>query len=419
MQILASLPSILSLGFERLWGSKYKFETILRSTGNNYFESSADYFLRRNIEIPLVKLSDFIEENESSVVPLPSSHLPDEASTLNLYAYNLTGSSYERLLEKVGSSNVPEFGMIVTSGTDLSDDSGYVGAVGCAVQIIALASKSEVLTKGIYRFIVKEVIQSFPYTIAVVDEFVDRDDIIEEEIFYSDFEQDLDPSLDNDQQDEIYPNAPPSQLLSYCVQAMESYMEMKLDEPPLTPLQISILEDNAISPASVEASTEEKMAVLQIFLSDVLPETISPLIRNFAVAMLTAEIAQLDNNLRRSILETRDGIYRMKLVLKAISTKLSQASAEKMTQNLSKETSSQDLEVGVPTEPSWVARVKKGQRLEYYWNEECDWCPATVIEVNKILHEYIFTLKFDIDGEIHKIPFSPEDKVRWRPIQNE
>ena len=101
------------------------------SSLNSYFDSSSNYFLKRNIEIPLVDFSKIISNNEEdenkenimndvSLIPLPSNDLPDEVSTLNLYAYKLKGAAYERLLEKVESKNVKQLGMLISKGTDVS-----------------------------------------------------------------------------------------------------------------------------------------------------------------------------------------------------------------------------------------------------------------------------------------------------------
>lgn len=56
-------------------------------------------------------------------------------------------------------------------------------------------------------------------------------------------------------------------------------------------------------------------------------------------------------------------------------------------------------------------------RIEYFWNEAEGWCAGKIVgEPMKIVDELIVTVLFD-DGETHRLPFSPQDKVRWRPPQ--
>lgn len=406
---------------------------------NNYFESSSEYFLQRNVELSLVEFSKIIEEDEEErcVVPLPSAELPDEASTLNIYAYKLKGASYERLLEKVESKSVKQLGMLVSKGADPSDESGFIGGIGCAMEVIAEATtasgdKEAILTRGTFRFIVRKIESTFPFITAIVDELPDirenKPPASDEQIFYSDFEQDLDNNsqLDDDDINDspLLNNVPPSQLLAQCVQAMKSYVEILNNKPPLNPLQISILEGSGISPSAAKATAEEKSAVLQIFLYDVLPEFNSPPLRYLTTAMLAAEIGAFDNPTRIQMLQTRDPIFRLKLALQALQRIISQEQARKIAEEVTKITSSegddQDLKVGAPSMPPWVRQLGIGTRVEYYWNEEWDWCAATIVDVQKIVDEYIFTLKFDDDEDgddaLIKVPFLPEDKVRWRPI---
>lgn len=67
--------------------------------------------------------------------------------------------------------------------------------------------------------------------------------------------------------------------------------------------------------------------------------------------------------------------------------------------------------------PSSRVRLNVGDKVEYYWNDEWEWCTAEVVEkVGPVAGEFIFGLKFDIDGEVHKCAFGGEDKVRWRPV---
>lgn len=58
--------------------------------------------------------------------------------------------------------------------------------------------------------------------------------------------------------------------------------------------------------------------------------------------------------------------------------------------------------------------MKKGTNIEYYWSEQDGWLGGTVVETIMIVDELIITVLFD-DGETVRLPFDPEEKVRWRP----
>jgi len=445
--------------------NKFALTNQLSSTStklnvNNYFESSSEYFLQRDVEIPLIDFSKIKEDEDDNtngaLAPLPSKDLPDEASTLNLYAYKLKGASYERLLEKAESKNLKQLGMLVSKGDDPSDESGLVGGIGVAIEVIAQATaesgeKEAILVKGAFRFVVRKVVSTFPFPTVIVDELPDisedktsdsNDNVANEDkpsdsdepIFYSDFEQDLQEEQDDDDDDDDYDddyddesnlldNIPPSQLFQQCIQAMKSYVEILNNKPALNPLEKSILEDSGISPTAAKATTEEKSAVLQIFLYDVLPEFYSPLVRYSTTAFLAAEIGSFDNPTRIQMLQTRDSINRLKIAVQALQRIISQEQARKIAEEVTKTTGGdeKDLKVGKAQMPPWVRQMGVGTRVEYYWNEEWGWCAATIMDVQKIVDEYLFTLKFDDDedgDELRKIPFTPEDKVRWRPISS-
>ena len=56
-------------------------------------------------------------------------------------------------------------------------------------------------------------------------------------------------------------------------------------------------------------------------------------------------------------------------------------------------------------------------KLSYYWNEEWEWCEAEDIEDPVlVVDELLVTVRFE-DGEVHKLPFSPDEKARWRPAR--
>jgi hypothetical protein len=151
--------------------------------------------------------------------------------------------------------------------------------------------------------------------------------------------------------------------------------------------------------------------------------------------MMAGELANLPSDARVKMLVTTDGVARLRLVLRELSFILSMDSARQITKSLSlggggtgdsinidprslkeAEDSQKQLQVGTPKLPKWADQIKKGIRVEYFWNEDEGWCLGTVHEDPiKIMDEIIVTLKFDDDGTIHKLPFRGDDKARWRP----
>ena len=78
---------------------------------------------------------------------------------------------------------------------------------------------------------------------------------------------------------------------------------------------------------------------------------------------------------------------------------------------------SQNLNVGTPKLPSWSKKIKKGTILEYFWNEDYGWCRGQVIEdpLRIVPDEIVLTMHFPDDDSTHRLPFSADEKVRWRP----
>jgi hypothetical protein len=58
--------------------------------------------------------------------------------------------------------------------------------------------------------------------------------------------------------------------------------------------------------------------------------------------------------------------------------------------------------------------LSKGTEIEYYWSEQDGWLAGTVMESAMIFDELIITVLFD-DGETVRLPFDPDEKVRWKP----
>lgn len=172
--------------------------------------------------------------------------------------------------------------------------------------------------------------------------------------------------------------------------------------------------------------------VFQTFTSSLLDIAPDERDRIFAVAMMVGELANLPSDVRVNMLVTTDGVERLRIVLRELSSMLSMDSAKKITKSLSlgggatssadvqslqeAEDAQKQLQVGSPSLPKWADQLQKGVRVEYWWDEVEGWCAGTVDEDPiKIMDEIIVTVKFDDDGSIHKLPFRGDEKARWRP----
>jgi hypothetical protein len=282
-----------------------------------------------------------------------------------------------------------------------------------------------VLCKGSFRFIVKEVTQTFPFPIAIVDELMDDEPDMSRSVQeYNDFKEEEEEEEDDDEEDEdhdMYQYIDPSDLIPRTMAAMKTIVDQKINTQPksISPLEQAILEEKGFSQAALndreQDQAEEMGAILDIFASSMLDIAPTRLERMYSVAMLAAEFAGVGNDIREQILMTTNGVERLRIVLKEIEKVISMVSVAKLTEEITEQNDSKDLKVGVPTLPPWSKNIRKGTKIEYFWNEIEGWCKGKVVEDPiMILDELILVILFD-DGEIHRLPFQGDEKARWRP----
>lgn len=409
---------------------------------NNRLRQQPILWLRRNVRLPLLDLEDSDYANKI-VIPLPSAHLPTELTTLNLYGMQLDRPLHKMIMEEalqlggpVGGNDERVYGHLVYKPkNDNSDD--LVGAIGCAAEILINAPSDSVsveivddvekekektsrigdngepmtvLVRGSYRFVVKEIIKSIPYPVAVVDELMD--------------DEPTDTPTENDDEEDVYSDLDTSELVRRTIGGLKALVDQKLKETSeeLTPLEQAILEDSGISAENEiikKNQAEEAAAVLNVFVSSLIDICPMPIDRYYAIAMMAAEMANVDNDVRRQIIPMQNGVERLRVVLRHLEETLGMARARKMAQSITDKSDddNKDLNVGTPELPKWASQIREGIRLEYYWNEEFGWCAGVVVdEPVKILDELIVTVRFE-DGETHRLPFRADEKVRWRPAQ--
>jgi hypothetical protein len=385
--------------------------------------------------IPLLDLTGS-EIEDRVTVPLPSSHLPSELTTLNLHGMELSRPVHKMMIEEAikkgdalgsgdgGATRERAYGHIVAR----VDDDTLVGAVGCAAEVLIQAAlrdeenESEVgldaavavLYRGCYRFIVREVVKTIPYPVAIVEELEDDNTSADAP----------NNALDESDEDlQFYATMSVGELNRRIMQGLKSFIDYKIHQARntnISPLEKSIVEGTGLllpDPTEQSDQAEEMAAVFDVFASSLADIAPTPKEQSFAIAMMAAEICQFDNELRSQMLQMTDGVARLKLVCHKVEETVGRNQAMKITQELTEpDEDEKELQVGAPQLPAWAAQIKKGTRVDYYWNDEWEWASGEVVQDPvKIMDEYLINVKFDADGEVHTLPLNPDDKVRWRP----
>ena len=451
--------------------------------------------LRKDVEIPLLDLidrakgSDDKDENgdeNTFIVPLPSSDFPDQLATPFLYGMKLETPLHKIIVEEAismaetgtasSSSPLPAFPKPLYGHLAWKDDNSdsLVGAIGCTAEILVNAptkqvlgasaaktpfeqqldkleksfsaskggeedkvddnvtndldstpTSNTVLCRGGWRFVVKEVIRSIPYPVAIVDEIEDDADEDDSDMFST-----VGANEDDEEDEDEFINMMAPELIHNTMRYVQSILRQQLEEATaktqMSPLEQSILEDsemgqagNMINPAAIEmAHAEEMSAVWDVFQIS-LVDDIEPSQRRFAVAIMAAELANVKNNLRQELLLVRNSEERLRIVLRELKEIVGMSQARKMASAITDKTdeSDRDLKVGQPQLPPWARQITKGTKIEYFWNEEYEWCPGVVVEDPvTIADELLLTIRFE-DGEEHRLPLNAADKLRWRPAK--
>ena len=440
--------------------------------------------LRQNIQVPLFDAgwdksnenNDSTNESETWMIPLPSSHLPSELATPFVYGMQVERPVHKRLIQEAcrqqGASsdqdddNEKVYGHIVWK---VPHSDSLVGAIGCTAEILLLqeptslstlggfplsemdpiitstvsppfASSSPssdtddsppltVLCRGGYRFVVKQVVKTIPYPVAIIDEIQDDDCMEDNDLIAQALKGRGDNGNDDDDDDDDdidqYSSLSTTELIQRTMRATQTLVTQRLEEAiqkkkQMSPLEQSILEGTGmpVNPAAVEQSHAEEMsAVWDVFQASLVDDDVPPADRPFAIAMMAAELANVPNRIRRHILVLRDRVQRLRVLLKHLEELVGMAQARKLATQITDtiNDASKDLKVGQPQLPPWAKGISKGTRIEYFWSEQDGWFPGEVIE-NPIMvvDELLLTVRFD-DGEVHRLPLTADEKVRWRP----
>jgi len=450
---------------------------------------------KKNVSLPLLLIdmdrttpsppsNNEIHSSETkSVIPLPSSHLPLELSTLHLYGMQLEATVHKMMVQSilVDTNNAVDGGIGMMSMVSDDDDGeieetslyghvsstvdgsdSLVGAIGCVAQILISSPTTTttttttatttmmsdedddikdigdgdtdiedgpitILVRGRFRFIVREVLQTFPFPIAIVDELLD-DDVDETTNYSPSSSSSLENNTNEDDDDDYlntYQNLPPTELLQRLLTTTKTLNDQTLtttQPKPLSPLEQSLETSTttSINPQSISQRTraEETAALYAILNSDLVELAPTMKERQYAVAMMVAEMVEVESEVRKEILNLVDGMERMRVLLRVVEGNVQRGAAEQLVEDIvgKSDEESKDLQVGEPILPPWAKSISKGTTIEYYWNDEFEWCAGTVVDdPMMIVDELILTIQFDSDDEIHRLPFRADEKVRWRP----
>jgi hypothetical protein len=419
---------------------------------------------RTNVVMPLWNIDIDDKDHPAShlVLPLPAAHLPPELRTMHVYAWPLERPVYQAMVQDAyqrasptGSSTMDT--MLDTFRTSRPESylgfvayqpqpDTFVGAMGCAVQLLGSldptandtmekSMPSTVVGQGAFRFRVKEIRQTIPFPVAVVDEMYDDDDDNDSTATVATVDVSLDEKVaakgsnmdekdDDDEADDEsdeFAHMDASALIRWIMQGMQTYIQQQLDatSKQLSPLEQTILEQSPYSPSTQREAVEEMTAVFHLF-PDYLFEVGSDVVqRYYAVACMAAEMAHFPPDVRRTVLRLTDGVTRLRLVARTLKDTLGMTQARQVAQTIvtqQPEEVSQDLKVGEPRMPPWIKGLRKGMYVDYYWNEEYGWCTGQVVEDPMwIVDEYVVKVCFSDDDTTHKLPFRADEKVRWRP----
>lgn len=367
------------LGLSRAWLSKDISSLLYRPSSTLSSHSRSRHICNvygqfTDVKIPIIDLEES-EISGTTIIPLPSAHLPTEMTTLNVYGMKLTRPVHRLIVEDalsqgaMGETEVNKmervFGQIVYK----PDPESLVGAIGCASEVIMMsppdAEETEssgdqesvdqtILVRGSYRFVVKEVVKTIPFSVVLVDELCDDDSAT------SVLQESQLPIEDDDDEGDS-----PSQYARRCMAAMRVYLDQQLEstERDISPLEQSILLDSpgALGISAQREAVEEATAVFEVFEQYVIDVCPTPTEMYYAIAFLAAEVANLGNDVRRKILTSTNGVDRLKYVTQALEDTVGMARARKMAESITDEVDegSKDLKVGRPELPPWSKSICK------------------------------------------------------------
>ncbi|GKY98285.1 hypothetical protein MPSEU_000786100 [Mayamaea pseudoterrestris] len=392
----------------------------------------------KNIELILLDLplTESDDETDSFLIPLPSDHLPRELSTMSVYGMQLSLPIHQLVVQRAKDEHRGIFGQVAYKP---NDNDSWVGAIGCAAHVLLLdkgpdenndendkvrsmandeAQPHMVLAQGKWRFVIKEVKSTIPYPVVIVDELEDGDVV----------QGLVEPAAAAISIDSLYAGLSPSKLVDQLLDAMKTYAKQQVAaleiNQQVSPLEQSIAADMTVDlfmqRAAEKRAAEETAAIVDVVSVSLQDFCATPAEQYYCLSFLAAEVAGFPNDARCKCLVMTDAVNRMRFVLQTLNEKVSRQQAMSLAELITarQDEDEKDLKVGAPTLPPWARQIRKGMRLEYYWNEEWEWCVGEVVEEPLfIVDEVILMVHFPKDGSTHRLPVTADEKARWRPLQ--
>ena len=386
--------------------TKRRFTTELKSSSIEDNDDDDDSWTT----LPLLSSSSTLR------FPLPSEDLPDELATLHIYAIPLetpvdqAAVDYFSLKDELDNNNAYIGHMASASVT--------VGATGVASRVLAATDppeedkKSVLLCRGGFRFKVRKVLQEIPFAIVQVEKVAESED---DGASSSDAVKETSTEEEDDDDDDDLEHCTKAELLERLSTTITDYCHEISKEKELNPLERSLVEPGQLE--SERSIREENAANWQVFVALTDPTIATADNASF----LAAELMDMKTEERKQLLQIPRALERLRFVVRHATETLGLLRARAVTDQFLAENNQQqaDLQVGQPTLPLWAKTISKGTQVEYYWNEEYEWCLGTVVEEPRIIaHEILLTIQFS-DGETHTIPLSADEKARWRPPQED
>ena len=343
------------------------------------------------------------DSNNNYIFPLPSGNFPEELRTCSIHSATVTLPLHKAVLDAAVAAASRRVGFCCCGGH----------TTGCVAEIVRWDStRGELLYRGDYLFRSTDVVTTIPFRTATVEAVETllaaeapadggtASGCVREELSYKDNVV-LQEMLDH--------------LTAYTDQAVSS---LSRSEEDMSPLEASLQQPPGVDPADQNTMAEERAAIVTILRSSL--ELFSPATIPFlAVDLLSQQ--DVSNADRLSLLRCQTVSERIQTAntilqqIQASATSSSRTTAAAVTAPIV----DTDLQVGPPQLPVWANRITKGSELEYFWNEEYEWCRGVVVEDPVwIVDEWILTVHFDDDDSTHRLPLTADDKARWRPASS-
>lgn len=309
--------------------------------------------------------------------PLPTGDFPDELRTCSVHRTTITLPLHKAIVDGA-TTNGSSRSLIGFCGPNDSQ-------CGCAAEILQWSSETgELLYSGDFLFQVQHIERSAPFRVAQI----------------SRLESTASSAVQGATSDTI--SYQENLLIQELLDSMATYAEQMVQSyENMSPLEESLVESTSNSVLDRLEMTQELAAIVAILRSSL--EQWPP----SSLPYLAVDLTSTNNEQRWKLLSCASLSDQIELARSILVDALPEVASSKPAQ---------ELQVGTPQLPRWASTIRKGVELEYFWNEEYEWCRGVVVEDPVfIVDEWILTVHFDDDDSTHRLPLSADEAARWRP----